>query len=461
MKYLLLFIIAVPTSLSAQEKYFYELKGMEDSTGTTHLFHRMHEKTSFQCSEENGGQLIISTHKNVNHFNTKTSSDSVKFRDYYGPWCLSGFISFSGVYSYDFIRNDISKPILIKGFGNYDWQPPFLANYQDSTLGFPYPIIIKQATNEYYGYPEDVLIATDSIYLQLESHTIPLDLNASNWPTYGEDYDKFISFLDSATFEFELTNIHPKVDSLFYATKGNYSYLSENYHSEFRLADSSNLFSSIYFDAAEHILYSVVNNQLLRSDDYGRANSWTTIDILESISDIRQFITDSFVNGLIFLSDSKSIYKSINYGDSFELLLELDHTITGLYKKPDSSILYVLTTDELFELDTETKEVTFLKKLPVSNEETKETPSSVKLHQNYPNPFNPTTTISFELDKPSEITLTVFDALGRRVSELLDGQFSAGYHQIQFNAGNLSSGMYIYRLQAGNKVFTKKLTLIK
>ncbi|MEQ9308498.1 MAG: T9SS type A sorting domain-containing protein [Balneolaceae bacterium] len=139
----------------------------------------------------------------------------------------------------------------------------------------------------------------------------------------------------------------------------------------------------------------------------------------------------------------------------------MDSRITGLYKKPNSDILYVLTTVELFEVNTSTVEKVSLKKLPVSNEEHKEIPNSITLHQNYPNPFNPTTTISFELDKSVEVTLTVFDALGRTVAVLVNEQKSTGLHQVGFDASNLSSGIYFYRLEAGAFMEIKRLTIIK
>ena len=96
-----------------------------------------------------------------------------------------------------------------------------------------------------------------------------------------------------------------------------------------------------------------------------------------------------------------------------------------------------------------------------SEEAESELPRDVNLDQNYPNPFNPSTVISYQLPVRSRVTLQVFDVLGREVATLVSGQVEAGYHQVTFNASNLSSGMYIYRLQAGNQVFTKKLTLIK
>ena len=100
--------------------------------------------------------------------------------------------------------------------------------------------------------------------------------------------------------------------------------------------------------------------------------------------------------------------------------------------------------------------------LSVSNESAAELPTTVELRQNYPNPFNPSTTIAFGLPQSGKVTLEVFDLLGRKVATLLNGQNkTAGRHTINFDASSLSSGMYIYRLQAGNSVMTKKLTLIK
>ncbi len=90
-----------------------------------------------------------------------------------------------------------------------------------------------------------------------------------------------------------------------------------------------------------------------------------------------------------------------------------------------------------------------------------EVPEEFGLDQNYPNPFNPSTVISYQLPASSKVSLKVFDVLGRQVAELVNGQVQAGYHQVTFDAGNLASGMYIYRLQARNTVITKKLTLIK
>jgi len=93
--------------------------------------------------------------------------------------------------------------------------------------------------------------------------------------------------------------------------------------------------------------------------------------------------------------------------------------------------------------------------------EKNELPNDFNLSQNYPNPFNPTTTISFSLPSKSYVSLKVFDALGREVSILVSKELTAGTYSQQWNSGSLPSGVYFYRLQAGNYSETRKLVLLK
>ena len=93
--------------------------------------------------------------------------------------------------------------------------------------------------------------------------------------------------------------------------------------------------------------------------------------------------------------------------------------------------------------------------------ETEEAPLDFKLEQNYPNPFNPSTVISYQLPVNSLVNLKVYDLLGREIATLVDGQMSAGNHSVNFNGSQLSSGMYMYRLQVGNHVQTRKMLLVK
>lgn len=88
-------------------------------------------------------------------------------------------------------------------------------------------------------------------------------------------------------------------------------------------------------------------------------------------------------------------------------------------------------------------------------------PTVYALHSNYPNPFNPVTTIQYDLPKPSFVTLTVYNTLGETVKTLVNSEEFAGVHTVQFDASNIPSGVYFYRLQANDYVETKKMLLIK
>lgn len=88
-------------------------------------------------------------------------------------------------------------------------------------------------------------------------------------------------------------------------------------------------------------------------------------------------------------------------------------------------------------------------------------PTKTSLGQNYPNPFNPSTTIPFSLKEAANVEITIYNMLGQKVISLVNEKYSAGNHFTIWNASSLASGMYFYRLKAGNVVQTKKLMLIK
>ncbi len=97
----------------------------------------------------------------------------------------------------------------------------------------------------------------------------------------------------------------------------------------------------------------------------------------------------------------------------------------------------------------------------VTSSELEEKPVNFSLNQNYPNPFNPTTSISFELLEAGLAQLEVYNLLGQKVATLVDGFKSSGSHTVNFDAANLSSGVYIYRLQVGESIQVRRMMLIK
>ena len=90
-----------------------------------------------------------------------------------------------------------------------------------------------------------------------------------------------------------------------------------------------------------------------------------------------------------------------------------------------------------------------------------EVPTKYNLSQNYPNPFNPTTSIKYSIPTFSHVQIIVYDAVGNKISTLVDEQKSAGIYKINFDGNKLSSGIYIYQLNSGSQKLSKKMILLK
>lgn len=97
----------------------------------------------------------------------------------------------------------------------------------------------------------------------------------------------------------------------------------------------------------------------------------------------------------------------------------------------------------------------------VANEQDPGMPAEISLSQNYPNPFNPSTLIRYDLSTNMEVSLKIFDVLGREVATLVDGKRSAGSHQVRFDGAGLSSGVYFYQLRTPGFIQSRKMLLIK
>ena len=100
-------------------------------------------------------------------------------------------------------------------------------------------------------------------------------------------------------------------------------------------------------------------------------------------------------------------------------------------------------------------------KLTVTNETTLELPDEFALKQNYPNPFNPSTKIDFSLPKETSVRIEIYNSIGHLVHTLTDKRMTAGYHTVSFDAKNLSSGIYFYKMITPEYQETKLMSLIK
>ncbi len=174
---------------------------------------------------------------------------------------------------------------------------------------------------------------------------------------------------------------------------------------------------------------------------------------------IQAFITDSD-GGFVSSSNIEVSFSVSGSGTLSEDVATTENGIAEVVYSPPSGM------NETISITAESeglKSSTLNEILITENEEGPEfgIPSDFKLDQNYPNPFNPSTLIRYQLPVNSLVSLKVFDLLGREVAMLVNGRKSAGTHEVNFDASELSSGVYIYRLEAGSFIQTQRMTLIK
>ncbi|AXI99957.1 Por secretion system C-terminal sorting domain-containing protein [Cyclonatronum proteinivorum] len=163
------------------------------------------------------------------------------------------------------------------------------------------------------------------------------------------------------------------------------------------------------------------------------------------------------------LSESELVHVKLQQG-SIPMVLNLiahDHNVVFTVRQISGSVqldeslieshrtLQILPNTEILEIRLNHEDSTV------------ELPKVLTLMQNYPNPFNPSTQIEFGLPQGSDVRLEIFNISGQRVAQLVNGYREAGWHSISFDASNLSSGLYLYRIQAGNFSETKKMMLVK
>jgi hypothetical protein len=163
--------------------------------------------------------------------------------------------------------------------------------------------------------------------------------------------------------------------------------------------------------------------------------------------------------GFLFCETSSGLFRSTNLGASWELWGQ------GLPPATQNSMptVYSMAFSETSVFAAVDGGVwkRALNDISTSTQSAGQLPDAFMLCQNYPNPFNPSTTIRYGLRSRGHVTLTVFNTLGQQVSVLQNGEQEAGYHEVQFNAQNLPSGVYFYRWQAGFFTETKRLLLLR
>ena len=205
----------------------------------------------------------------------------------------------------------------------------------------------------------------------------------------------------------------------------------------------------------ENIYYSIGNDTIEYSMDISEAGYYNIYIYNAKFTNATQFAPYCVGNDT-FLVDQKNPESSGWRRLTTRYLEAGEQVIVTLHSNASDS-KPVLADDVIALINRNT----YLQNNPESAIDPVLKPKSFTLHQNYPNPFNPTTMISYTINEARHVTIQVYDISGRLITTLLDHYSEAGSHNVIWDASKLSSGIYVYRLQAGEWHESKKMALIK
>jgi hypothetical protein len=187
------------------------------------------------------------------------------------------------------------------------------------------------------------------------------------------------------------------------------------------------------------------------------------------LPDSTEFARDIVTFYPIELSFSEPVDISLSYsstGNNFRLMM-LEDSEDDSWEEVEGAVCSI---DEFGEGICESGVLSFgifgVQEIPLSTFMENTMPETFTLHQNYPNPFNPITNLRYDLPEQAEITLTIYDMMGREVSQLINTTQEAGFKSIQWDATDnmgkpVSAGVYLYQIKAGEFVQTRKMVLLK
>jgi photosystem II stability/assembly factor-like uncharacterized protein len=193
---------------------------------------------------------------------------------------------------------------------------------------------------------------------------------------------------------------------------------------------------------------------VFKSSDKG--NNWTDISSNLPDAPVNAFAVDNNDPNRLYLGSDVGAFMSFNGGVSWQPIADGLPTVSVYDMK-------IHPTENYLAIGTHGRSMYMVDLSQVVNNVQNQStiPESFKLYQNYPNPFNPTTKLSFIIGNSSFVTLKVYDVLGKEVATLVNEEKSSGKYSVNFNANNLASGIYFYKLQAGNFTKTMKMILMK
>ncbi|MEQ8523411.1 T9SS type A sorting domain-containing protein [Gracilimonas sp.] len=345
---------------------FTHLYTADDTAGQTHLFYYLDERRKYICSDVWGSRLYNSSNRDFRHMNPINDSDSTFMHavgiggigcSSFNPWInIIDFHPFD-----DNLKNFIFVGSSGDGFEPYGYSQIGTRQYYLAPL-FDY--FERVEANPYLG---------EYFFLPRDNHTVrvPITTNKdtiryinNNWYDigYGEE---IISDSILKVFDFRLESFSPFNDSLTFFTKHGSLIRSEDLGiSGDTLAIPVSSSSQFLFDQDSLHVYATSNTgNLLVSDNYGKPGSWIELTLQGRSSTLQ---IDPKKTGFLYVADSTSIYRSTDFGQSFQEVYSSNHFILDFYPKPASGVYYVMQKDQILKINTDS--VSILKSAPEISE---------------------------------------------------------------------------------------------
>ena len=447
-------------------EYYHDLRGMEDEAGVTHLFYR-----HYQGKNPDSLSYYNRNRDDIFRYDTNTGKSTLFLEDY------------------NFPGNNILPPMSqkVRDYGFFFRNPDDFIYSSIVTSDDPVSVITRCDSGcadifNYLGGFIKTIGTTDSsnlVYVGSYWKTMVSSDGGYHWKGYdASNPDSFLKndsliaagFLSVSPYNGHFAFFENRTDSMLYLEK------TTDGGDTLTVVDSlkgvrPDWEAHFYYDPDSMHVYAISmpgnSNlphlyQLRGSAIQGAKHSWHIL-----YQDTTQFYvsTDPRESGVIYLTRNRKIYKFDHYGSDISMAdapwQTLPDTVRGIYKKPGKEIIYALTDSVLLKVTP--AGIFTLRQIStaIGQPSSDARPGDFILHQNYPNPFNPTTTIRYELACSGLVRLTVYNVLGQQILMLVDSRQAAGVHQVIFNASQLTSGVYFYRLRAGNKTLVKEMLLIK
>jgi len=318
------------------------------------------------------------------------------------------------------------------------------------------------------GSPDGVPDGLAQVYAITEDILGTLFISANNGDVY-RSFDRGVTWqkakqlpMGSADTAFSMVADPTLPGKLYAGTFGDGLYVTNDFGETWSKPTGTGLASGyifdIEFDPFSGNLFVGTANGLYYSADGG--NNWNNLNsafpVPSHSPEVRNIAFDQ--NGALFASTwGQGVWSSLDWQAAAMSLFALKATNVMNVSVSNNTVFALLEDGTVTTFRYEGS----ARSTGTEDLDSSELPGEFILSQNYPNPFNPTTSIEFSLPQSSNINLTVYDVVGRQIAVLINGQMASGRHSVTFNASNLPSGMYLYRLTTPTGFITQKMILMK